>query len=77
MRTKGRPQSKNIIDKRPPKKIKNNSDKVVVWNNDNSFGGQTEKGMYKIQNFMDIGTTSPFRTKKRKKRKNINAKVKK
>lgn len=47
MKTKGRPKSKNIEDRRVPRKIRNNNDTVVVPRNDGTFGGMTEKGMFK------------------------------
>ena len=70
MKTKGRPKSKNIEDRRIPKKIRNNNDVVVVPFNDGSFGGKTEKGMFKDR--ADLASMSRPKYTKRK-RKNIEA----
>jgi len=51
MKTKGRAKSKNIEDRRIPKKIRNNNDTVIVPRNDGTYGGMTEKGIFKMRDF--------------------------
>jgi hypothetical protein len=51
MKTKGRPKSKNIEDRRVPKKIRNNNDVVAIPFKDGSYGGQTDKGIFKMRDF--------------------------
>jgi len=69
---KGREKSKNIIDKRTPRKIRNNNDTVAVPYNDGTFGGKTEKGMFKDREYSK-DRIKPKAGKKAKP-KNINAK---
>ncbi len=47
---KNRPKSKNIIDKRTPKKIRNNTSTISVYHKNRS-GGMTEKGIFKMRDF--------------------------
>ena len=76
MKTKGRAKSKNIEDRRVPRKIKNNTDKVSVPFRDGSFGGQTEKGLFKDRNWKDM-PSRPKYTKRGKKNLAANSSSKK
>jgi hypothetical protein len=66
MKTKNRPKSRNIEDRRIPKKIRNNNDTVVVPRNDGTYGGMTEKGMFKDR--ADLASLKRPRYSKRKKK---------
>ncbi len=70
MKYKGRSKSNNIEDRRIPKKIRNNNDVISVPRNDGTFGGMTEKGMFKDRT--DIASLKRPKYTKRK-RKNLAA----
>ncbi len=76
MKTKGRAKSKNIEDRRIPKKIRNNNDTIVIPSNDGTYGGMTEKGMFKDRK--DLASLKrPKYTKRKKKNLAANTSSKK
>lgn len=76
MKYKGRTKSSNIEDRRIPRKIRNNSDTVVIPRNDGSYGGMTEKGMFKDRT--DLSKMKrPKYTKRKKKNLAANSSSKK